>query len=518
MTAKFKQIIEQLRALVIFKADKSMTDDDFIANIEAINLLINLHDDLGLDRKGIRKRMGNLYPEFSRRIYGKKNIQFAMPLIKALNDFIYGREEDLGPQRWRDTLVEMCCKVVDAYRKEPLIASTDYLFALDIVCCMNEDDNNPDIKEYKEIIATYLEDIDSVSLSEKIKRVGAYERAKHLFVSDNWEKWAEVKALLKHEDYRQLDDESFLIWCDVTDQYPVKELKKRSGNSKIMKVEYLRSLAITEFKKQQRLKANRKLAKDLKTLNDNIIGDFIDIKIDADLPLSTLRALESIFYLRLQLAQVAWEDKEPIYDALCRNRYQKLIKAYTKKYSAATSLNEKVEILYRIQIVSSVLNLGISEFAFEKQEEFLDSAELTFAQRYRLENLFEAKDDNEKKTIERLLSEAASTFDIAILFDIDSLGTPAQYSAVMDLYKSMFNKAVAKGDTIEIANLLAISADCNSNPYRRKEIEALTSSLAALPSDIIHLPERCVNEIAATVYTQIDKITGKYDEVNIIPA
>ena len=117
--------------------------------------------------------------------------------------------------------------------------------------------------------------------------------------------------MLKHEDYRQLDDELFLTWCDVTDQYPVKELKKRSGNSKLMKVEYLRSLAITEFKKQQQLKANRKLAKDLKTLNDNIIGDFIDFKIDADMPLSDLRALESIFYLRLQLAQVGWEDNEP---------------------------------------------------------------------------------------------------------------------------------------------------------------------------------------------------------------
>lgn len=127
MTAKFKHIIEQLEALVTFKAYKSMTDDDFIANIEAINLLINVHDDLGLDRSDLRRGMGNLYPEFSRRICCKKNIQLALPLIKSLNDFIYGREEDRGPERWQNTLTEMCCKVVDAYRKEPLICSHDYL-------------------------------------------------------------------------------------------------------------------------------------------------------------------------------------------------------------------------------------------------------------------------------------------------------------------------------------------------------------------------------------------------------
>ncbi|MCM1142170.1 MAG: hypothetical protein NC453_26670, partial [Muribaculum sp.] len=84
MTAKFRHIIDELNALVTFKADKSLSDDDFIANVEAVNLLINLHDDLGLDRKGIRRKMANLYPEFSRSIYGKKNIQFAVPLIKTL--------------------------------------------------------------------------------------------------------------------------------------------------------------------------------------------------------------------------------------------------------------------------------------------------------------------------------------------------------------------------------------------------------------------------------------------------
>ncbi len=48
MTAKLKHIVEQLNAMVTFNVDKSMTDDDFIANVDAINLLCNLYDDLGL--------------------------------------------------------------------------------------------------------------------------------------------------------------------------------------------------------------------------------------------------------------------------------------------------------------------------------------------------------------------------------------------------------------------------------------------------------------------------------------
>ncbi|MCM1225177.1 MAG: hypothetical protein NC548_63070 [Lachnospiraceae bacterium] len=518
MTAKLRQIIDQLNTIVAYKADKSMTDDDFIAGIEAYMLLCSLNDDFNIDCSGLRSRRGRLFAEFIRRINPKSEIQHAISLIRMLHDFIYDRGCNHIPVSWKDTYSELCSAVVESYRKNPLISVTDYLFALDTTSRKDDDCVNSDLKEYKTAINALLEDIESVSPAERVRRVKAYDLSHYLFIADNWEDWAEVKALLKRDDYRQLDDEAFLIWCDVTDQYPIKELKKRSGNSKLMKVEYLRSLAISEINRQRQLKANRKLTKDLRTLNDEIIGDFIDTKIDAGMSLSALRALESIFYLRLQLAQVAREDREPIYNALCCNRFEKLIKAYTKKYSAATSLNEKIEIIYRIQIIYSLLYLGDSEFALEKQEELLGTPELTFAQRYRLENLFETKDNNEEETIERLLAEAATSFDIAILFDIDSLGTPAQYAAVMDLYKSMFNKAIAEGNTTEVANLLSISADCNSNPTRRQEIKKLTALLAALTSDIIPLPVRRVNEIAATVYAQIDKITGKYDEVGGIPA
>lgn len=84
MTVKIQQIINHLKSLVTYKADKSMSDGDFIANVDAVNFLCDLHDDLGLDRSEIRKNMDKLYPQFSRRVEAKRDIQLAIPLIKAL--------------------------------------------------------------------------------------------------------------------------------------------------------------------------------------------------------------------------------------------------------------------------------------------------------------------------------------------------------------------------------------------------------------------------------------------------
>lgn len=256
MNAKFKQIIDRLNALATFKADKSMDDEDFIANIDAINLLCNLHDDLGLDCSGILGKISRLYPEFPRRIHGKKDIQLAVPLIKALHRYIYGRSYGHGPEKWRSSLAELCSNVVDSYRKNQLISSAEYLFALDIACRANDDADNDDLKEYKEAIAGYIEDIDTASIAEKIRRVRAYERAKHLFVSADWEKWTEARESLKNINLSQLDDETFILWREITDIAPLRELKRRACHSRQMQAEYLQGLIFAEFAKQKRLAAN----------------------------------------------------------------------------------------------------------------------------------------------------------------------------------------------------------------------------------------------------------------------
>jgi len=519
MTAKFRQIIDSLISLVTFKVDKSMSDDDFIANIDAINLLCNLYDDLGLDRTEMRKNMAKIYPELSRRIYGKKDIQLAMPLIKALYRYICDRgvdNADRGPISWRESYGEMCCKVVSAYRNTSLIHSTDYLYSLDTVCRLNEDDDNRDIKEYKEVIDSYLDDIDNVSTAEKIRRVKAYELSHHLFVPRNREKWAEIRESVKYEDVSQLDDETFLIWREITDLAPLKELKHRSGHSKRMQVEYLQALIFSEFKKQRRLKAKRKLNRNLKTLNDEFIGDIIDIKINADMSVSTLYALETIFYLRLQLAQVSWEDNEPIYESLCRDRFEQLSKALTKKYATATSLNEKIEILERLEVISLTLHSDHSYFALEEASSLEDLPNLTYAQRLRLKWLPGIKCEDDSRIVAELFSQANDSFVMGTIAQIFDFITDEDRNAVIDRYIAMVDAAIASNDTAELGKLLALAAYWTSNPGVRQILSEIVTKAALLAG--VSLPEKRVNAIAAEIYAKIDTITGKYEIYDYIPA
>ncbi|MCM1139136.1 MAG: hypothetical protein NC453_11260 [Muribaculum sp.] len=518
MTAKFKQIIDQLNALITFKADKSISDEDFIANIDAINLLCNLHDDLRLDRSEIRRRMSRLYHELTRRIFGKKDLQFAMQLIKALNSFIYGRADDYGPARWRNNLTEMCCKVVDSYCKNPLIDSSDYLYALDTVACMSDDNDTNDIKEYKRIISSYLEDIESVSLPEKVKRVSAYERSKHLFVSDNWEKWAEIREKLKHEDVSSMDDETVLLWCDVTDQYPVSELKKRSANSKRMAVEYLRSQVIFEFAKQKRLRNERKLTRGLKSLNDNIIGDIIPLKIDSGMSVSTLFALETIFYLRLALAQISNEDNNSTYELLCLDRFERIANALEKKYPKAATINEKIEILERLSVIGGEIHSHHEDFAIEEADKLKGLPDLTYAQKLRLDWIPSITSENESEIAAKLLESLStdnssflspnSSFIMATLALITDHLSDAEREAVLNHYFELFNTALSTNNISELGNLLTLAAYWNSNPSHRPRLTEATNKAASVGA--LSLPERRVNDIAATIYTQIDNITGKY--------
>lgn len=248
--------------------------------------------------------------------------------------------------------------------------------------------------------------------------------------------------------------------------------------------------------------------------NDDLIGDFINLKIGEELSLSMLFAIEAIFYLRLQLAQVEWDDNEPIYESLCRDRFEQISKVLTGKYKSAETLNEKIGILYHLENISQTLSLGINDFVVEKRRELLSNCQyLTFPQRYRLDNMLEFNYDNIKEDIDRLILETETAFDISILFDIDSLGTPNQYAAVMDLYEAIFTKAVSEGNTSEIARLLVAAVYCNSDPDRRRKITELTDQLIANNELRLNLPLPVVrvNAIAAEIYTRIDRITGKYE-------
>lgn len=511
MTAKFKQIIEHLNALITFKVDESMTDEDFIANIGAINLLCNLYDDLGLDRSRIRRKMSNLFPELTRRVYGKENIQHAMPLIKALNNFIYRRSKDLGPEIWREALTEMCCKVVEAYRQEPLIDSTDYLYALDIVSRINDETDSPRIEEYKKIIESYLDDIDAVSLSEQIKRVRAYEHAKQLFVSDNWEKWTEVRESLKEADISQLDDHTFTLWREITDIAPIKELKKRSEHCKQMQVEYLRGLILSEFKRVHRTSVKRKLARELKTLNDDFISDIIPLKIDSTMSVSTLYALETIFYLRLQLAQVSWDENEPIYNSLCHTRFEQLAKVLKKKYKTAESINEKIEILERLISIGMTIDSDDFNYALDQAEKLKEFPTLTYAKKIRLDWLPDIKSENESQIVADLLPQATTSFDLTTLAHIFDLITAEEREAVLNRYFDLFDEALSSGNLAELGKLLTLAANWNSDPTIRPHLTAAATKAQAIAG--LSLPELRLLPISAEIYTQIDTLTGKYNDI-----
>jgi len=89
---------------------------------------------------------------------------------------------------------------------------------------------------------------------------------------------------------------------------------------------------------------------------DEYINGMIVIKINSKMSVSTLYALETIFFLRLQLAQVSWDANEALYEDICRDRFERISKALTEKYRNTKSINEKIEILERIEVISLNIN------------------------------------------------------------------------------------------------------------------------------------------------------------------
>lgn len=245
MPAGFRHIIDTLNAMVTFRFDSSMTDEDFIANIDAVNLLCNVLDGLDLDTSGIVGQLDCLYPELTRRIFAKEDVQLAMPLIKALHRLIYGRDNDLGSEQWRSEFAEICCQVVAAYRKNPLIHRTDYLFALDTVIDMQPKTDNAILSEYKAEISALLADIDEAPLAEKVRRERAYERSALRIASADRERWDDVRAEITAADLSQLDDQSLILWREITDMPALDELQKRTRHSRQMQVEHLQALTLT---------------------------------------------------------------------------------------------------------------------------------------------------------------------------------------------------------------------------------------------------------------------------------
>ncbi len=302
----------------------------------------------------------------------------------------------------------------------------------------------------------------------------------------------------------------------MTNQAPLTELKRRSDHSIRMQVEYLQALTVSEFERQRRLTAKRKLNRNLRTLNDGLLGGIIDIKINANMSVSTLYALESIFYLRLQLAQVSLEKNKPMIETLCRKRLEQLAEALMEKYATADSINRKIEILERIEIITLILTNRHSDYALERASIMEDLPDLTYAQKLRLKWLPALTPGNESKIVAELLPQTDSSFEMATLALISDFCTDEERAAIFDRYLEMFDAALLANDTAELGNLLSLAAYWNNTPSMRPRLIEATDKAASIGS--LSLSERRVNQIAAEIYAQIDTITGKYNELDGLTA
>lgn len=122
----------------------------------------------------------------------------------------------------------MCEKVVAAYRENPQIHSTDYLYALRIVTQSRDYVEKSEYQEINDIFASYLNDMDSVTVDEKLRRLIAYKKSRSLLRPEDNEprKWDDVKTSIFDVDIDTLDDESFEMWCDFDQPDANKRVEK----------------------------------------------------------------------------------------------------------------------------------------------------------------------------------------------------------------------------------------------------------------------------------------------------
>lgn len=249
---------------------------------------------------------------------------------------------------------------------------------------------------------------------------------------------------------------------------------------------------------------------------------------------STLYALETIFYLRLQLAQAAWEDTEPIYEELCNERLGQIAKALSSKYMNAESLYEKIEILERLTVIGQLIRSNDFYFAVEEADKLKELPGLTYSQKVRLDWIPNIEPENESQIVADLLPNISlsrmeeSVFDLETLALISDGVTPSEREAIFNRFTEIVEASVASKDPKALPTLLGLAAYWNSDPLLRQKIQALTASLEGkfdvttarsgsaegqrpLSEVSISLPLLRLNSIAAEIYSRIDKITGKYD-------
>jgi len=252
----------------------------------------------------------------------------------------------------------------------------------------------------------------------------------------------------------------------------------------------------------------------LQLKHDEYISDIIDIEINSRMSVSTLYALETIFYLRLQLTQALSAKKDTIIEVFCRKRLEQSAKVLMAKYATAGSINMKIEILERVEAITLILTGRHSIFALEEASIIENEPNLTYAQRLRLKWLPALTPEDDSKIVAELLPKTDSSFEMATLALIFDFCTDKERAAVMDRYLELFDDALTAKDTAELGNLLTLAAYWNISPSLRPRLIQVTNKAA--PIEGLSLPEKRVNAIAAGIYARIGTLTGKYADVEEI--
>lgn len=183
-----------------------------------------------------------------------------------------------------------------------------------------------------------------------------------------------------------------------------------------------------------------------------------------------------------------------------------------EKYATADSINRKIEILERIEVITLILANRHSNFALEGASIMEDLPNLTYAQKLRMKWLPAITPEDDSKIVAELLPQTDSSFEMSTLALISDFCTDEERAAIFDRYLEMFDAALSANDTAELGNLLALAAYWNNSPSMRPKLTEAANKVASIGS--LTLPEMRVNPIAAKIYTLIDTLTGKYKVID----
>lgn len=236
MESSLHTIITQITDLVELRHVSSFSDEDFVADVRTINLLINLCDESGTDRVELRNRLGEMYPEFVRRLKASATIRQRVTLLRGLYDFIYGRsleEDDRGPALWREFLKMQCRQVAMSWTPQSVDELPDYIWC----AC-----KGGAVAELPGAVDRLTAALPSINLPGLVRSVSVIHEVGFHIIDEVYRPiWREAAGTVIAMDPVGLDDDDYLRYCMITDSSDPGELRRRASRSPLMMAEWLAS-------------------------------------------------------------------------------------------------------------------------------------------------------------------------------------------------------------------------------------------------------------------------------------